>query len=143
MFALVGVVLLMDRSQWRRTSSFGLVGFSRCCGGLLIALFSTMLGRDRGAAVMGAEPSDSRTVVAGMFVSFCFPVCGYGLSSDGSPDTNRQLMAQNEEFQVEQLLDIPNEQPTPEPGTAGLNKGSGGGSKPKPEHCCRWWWWWT
>jgi hypothetical protein len=31
------------------------------------------------------------------------------------------------------LLDIPNEQPTPDPGTAGLNKGSGGGSKPKPE----------
>jgi TonB family protein len=34
---------------------------------------------------------------------------------------------------VDQLIDIPNEQPTPDPGTAGLNKGSGGGSKPKPE----------
>ena len=31
------------------------------------------------------------------------------------------------------MLDIPDEQPTPDPGTAGLNKGSGGGSKPKPE----------
>jgi TonB family protein len=28
---------------------------------------------------------------------------------------------------------MPDEQPTPDPGTAGLNKGSGGGSKPKPE----------
>jgi TonB family protein len=34
---------------------------------------------------------------------------------------------------VDQLIDIPSEQPTPDPGTAGLNKGSGGGSKPKPE----------
>jgi TonB family protein len=31
------------------------------------------------------------------------------------------------------LIEIPNEQPTPDPGTAGLNKGSGGGSKPKQE----------
>jgi TonB family protein len=34
---------------------------------------------------------------------------------------------------VDQLIDIPSEQPTPDPGTAGLNKGSGGGSKPKQE----------
>jgi TonB family protein len=38
-----------------------------------------------------------------------------------------------EELVVQQMLDIPSEQPTPDPGTAGLNKGSGGGSKPKPE----------
>lgn len=38
-----------------------------------------------------------------------------------------------EEQQVDQIIDIPSEQPTPDPGTAGLNKGSGGGSKPKPE----------
>jgi TonB family protein len=34
---------------------------------------------------------------------------------------------------VDQLIDIPSEQPTPDPGTAGFNKGNGGGSKPKPE----------
>src|SRR6185437_10966175 len=46
----------------------------------------------------------------------------------------QQLLAQNnEDLQVEQMLDIPNEQPTPDPGPAGLNKGSGGGSKPKQE----------
>jgi TonB family protein len=38
-----------------------------------------------------------------------------------------------EEQLVDQLIDIPSEQPTPDPGTAGLNKGSGGGSKPKQE----------
>ena len=41
--------------------------------------------------------------------------------------------ALNEDQVVDQLIDIPSEQPTPDPGTAGLNKGSGGGSKPKPE----------
>ena len=44
-----------------------------------------------------------------------------------------QIAQNQEELQVEQIIDIPDEQPTPEPGTAGLNKGSGGGSKPKPE----------
>ncbi len=38
-----------------------------------------------------------------------------------------------EDLLVDQLIDIPSEQPTPDPGTAGLNKGSGGGSKPKQE----------
>ena len=42
-------------------------------------------------------------------------------------------IAQNNEQLVDQIFDIPAEQPTPDPGTAGLNKGSGGGSKPKPE----------
>lgn len=43
-------------------------------------------------------------------------------------------VAKNEEqLLVDNLIDIPDEQPTPDPGTAGLNKGSGGGSKPKPE----------
>jgi len=42
-------------------------------------------------------------------------------------------IAQNNEQLVDQIFDIPAEQPTPDPGTAGMNKGSGGGSKPKPE----------
>ena len=134
MFALVGAVALIDRSQGTGSSRLGLIGFSVVAAALLIALFSTMLGRDRGAAVMGAEPSDSRTVVAGMLVSFLFLFSVMGIVLwMGRRHKQAELLAQNEELQVEQLLDIPNEQPTPDPGTAGLNKGSGGGSKPKPE----------
>src|ERR1043165_6091842 len=96
MVGLVGAVMLMDRSQGVTSSRVGLIVFAVIASGLLVALFSTWLGRERGAAVMGAEPSDPRSA-------------------------------------VEQMLDIPDEQPTPDPGTAGLNKGSGGGSKPKPE----------
>lgn len=42
-------------------------------------------------------------------------------------------LAQNNEQVVDQIIDIPDEQPTPDPGTAGLAKGSGGGSKAKQE----------
>src|SRR5215207_3219353 len=134
--ALVGAVMLMDRSQGATTSKVGLIVFAILAGGLLIALFSTWLGRERGAAVMGAEPSDSRSVVAAMVASFAFLfVILFVIVWAEYKSNQRQLLAQNneEQLQLEQLLDIPDEQPTPDPGTAGLNKGSGGGSKPKPE----------
>src|SRR6185503_19394983 len=72
MVALVGAVMLMDRSQGATSSRVGLIVFAIIAGGLLVALFSTWLGRERGAAVMGAEPSDSRSVVAAMVSSFVF-----------------------------------------------------------------------
>jgi len=133
--ALVGAVMLMDRSQGATSSKVGLIIFAIVAGGLLVALFSTWLGRERGAAVMGAEPSDSRSVVAAMVSSFVFlfAILGVIVGIDYR-NKQQQLVAQNnEELQVEQMLDIPEEQPTPDPGTAGLNKGSGGGSKPKQE----------
>jgi TonB family protein len=136
MFALVGAVMLMDRSQGKGSSRVGLIVFAVIAGGLLVALFSTWLGRERGAAVMGAEPSDSRSVVFAMVSSFVFlfAILGVIIGVDYRNRRQAELMAQNnEELQVEQMLDIPDEQPTPDPGTAGLNKGNGGGSKPKPE----------
>jgi TonB family protein len=133
--ALVGAVMLMDRTRGAASSRIGLTIFSIFAGGLLVALFSTWLGRERGAAVMGAEPSDSSSVVVAMVSSFVFLflILGVIVGIDYR-NKQKQLLAQNEEqLQVEQMLDIPDEQPTPDPGTAGLNKGSGGGSKPKPE----------
>ena len=134
--ALVGAVMLMDRTRSSGASKAGLIGFSIVAGGLLIALFSTWLGRERGAAVMGAEPSDSRSVVAAMISSFVFlfVILGIVVAIDRR---GQGLLASgenpNEELTVEQMLDIPDEQPTPDPGPAGLNKGGGGGSKPKFE----------
>ena len=136
MIALVGAVALMDRSQSSGVSKGGLIVFAIVAGGLLVALFSTWLGRERGAAVMGAEPSDSRSVVAAMISSFVFlfVILGVVVAIDRR---GNGLLAQNEtpadELTVEQMIDIPDEQPTPDPGPAGLNKGSGGGSKPKYE----------
>jgi TonB family protein len=135
MLALVGAVMLMDRSTTPTSSRVGLIVFAIIAGGLLVALFSTWLGRERGAAVMGAEPSDSRSVVAAMITSFVFlfAILGIIVAMDRR---NGSLIAQNQGEEAEladQIFDIPDEQPTPDPGTAGFNKGSGGGSKPKPE----------
>ena len=135
MLGLVGAVMLMDRAQGANSSRAGLIVFALVAGGLLVGLFSTMLGRERGAAVMGAEASDSRTVVAGMVTSFAFlfAILGVIIWLDHRHKQQELLAQNNEELQVEQMIDIPDEQPTPDPGTAGLNKGSGGGSKPKQE----------
>jgi TonB family protein len=136
MVALVGAVALMDRSRSAGVSKGGLIAFSILAGGLLIALFSTWLGRERGAAVMGAEASDSRNVVAAMISSFVFlfVILGVVVAIDRRGQGLLALNGNpNEDLQVEQMLDIPDAQPTPDPGTAGLNKGSGGGSKPKFE----------
>ncbi|HEY0726529.1 MAG TPA: TonB family protein [Pyrinomonadaceae bacterium] len=134
LLVLTGGVLLMDRAQGT-SSRIGLVVFGLVAAGLLVALFSTWLGRERGAAVMGAEPSDSRSVVAAMIASFVFlfAILGIIVALDRRHEA---LVAQNQAEEAEladQIFDIPDEQPTPDPGTAGLNKGSGGGSKPKPE----------
>jgi TonB family protein len=135
MVALVGAVALLDRSQSTKSSRIGVIAFAVLAAGMLVALFSTWLGRERGAAVMGAEPADSRSVVAAMISSFVFlfAIMAVILFVDRR-HRQQELLAQNqEELQVEQMIDIPNEQPTPDPGNAGLNKGSGGGSKPKQE----------
>src|SRR5262249_3972973 len=50
MLALVGAVMLMDRSHGANSSRAGLIVFAVIAGGLLVALFSTWLGRERGAA---------------------------------------------------------------------------------------------
>jgi TonB family protein len=135
MGALVVVVAFLDRSHSASSGRFGLIAFAVIAAALLVALFSTMLGKERGAAVMGAEPSDSRSVVVGMVSSFVFlfAILGIIIAMDRKHRMDALTAQNQEELQVEQMLDIPNEQPTPDPGTAGLNKGSGGGSKPKPE----------
>lgn len=135
MVGLVVAVMLMDRSHGTGSSRAGLIVFAIIAGGLLVALFSTWLGRERGAAVMGAEPSDSKSVVAAMISAFVFLfLIIFTVAAIDYRNKQQQLLAQNnEELQVEQMLDIPDEQPTPDPGPAGLNKGSGGGSKPKQE----------
>src|SRR5262249_20673815 len=133
--ALVGAVALIERSQSANTSRVGLVVFALFAGGLLVALFSTWMGRERGAAVMGPEPADSPRVVKAMVVSFVFLLTIMAVVYLMDRRHKAQLLAQNnEEAEVaDQIFDIPNEQPTPDPGTAGFNKGNGGGSKPKPE----------
>jgi TonB family protein len=77
------------------------------------------------------------TAVAGIVVALVMVLSGFigyiiwenlgGLAGE------RAAIREDLEFQGLVTEDVPQQQPTPEPGTAGFNKGSGGGSKPKQE----------
>ncbi len=136
MAALVGVVTFMDSTNSAVVSRTALILFAVLALGMLVATFATWFGRDQGTAVAGAQPSDSRNVLLAMMAAFVFifGIVGSYVLLEAFSRRQQAAVAQNaEELQVDQLIDIPSEQPTPDPGTAGLNKGSGGGSKPKQE----------
>ena len=136
MVVLIGAIFLLDRSgvggpSRRAMVIVAILGF---CG--LLGIFATWLGKDRGAAVMGARPSDSRNVLSGIIASFAllFMVVGGAFLWDRHQQAKAAELAKEEELELTQMIsDIPNEQPTPDEGTAGMNKGNGGGSKPKQE----------
>jgi TonB family protein len=135
MAALVGMIFFLDRTQAAATSRKGLivVALLAFCG--LLGVFGTWLSRERGAAVMGANASDSRNVLSGIVVSFTivFAVVGGAFFWDMHQKAKAAEKAADEDLIVQNMIDIPNEQPTPDEGTAGMNKGTGGGSKPKQE----------
>src|SRR5205807_61185 len=136
MGALVGAIFLLDRSgaggPSRRTMiAVAVIGFVG-----LLGIFATWLSRDRGAAVMGARPSDSRNVLSGIIASFAmlFLVVGGAFLLDRRQQARAAELAKDDDLELTQMIsDIPNEQPTPDEGTAGMAKGNGGGSKPKQE----------
>ena len=134
MIGLVVAIALLDRSHSAGSSRGGVIAFAAIAFLVLVGMFATMLGRDRGAAVMGAQPSDPRTAAYGMVAAFLLIFTILGLVIIQGRRQEAAVAAQNqEELEVEQLIDIPDSQPTPDEGTAGLAKGSGGGSKPKQE----------
>ena len=134
--AVVGMVFLLDRTQTAGPSRksiiiVALIGF---CG--LLGVFATWLSRERGAAVMGARPSDSRNVLSGIVTAFAvlLAVIGTAFFWDMHQKAKAAAKANDEDVELTQMIsDIPNEQPTPDEGTAGMAKGNGGGSKPKQE----------
>ena len=132
MAVLVGAIFLLDRSgaggpSKRTMIAVAVVGFVG-----LLAIFATWLSRDRGAAVMGAKPSDSRNVLSGIIASFAllFIVVGGLFFWDRRMQAKNAELAKDDDLELTQMIsDIPNEQPTPDEGNAGMAKGSGGGSK--------------
>jgi TonB family protein len=135
MVVLVGAIFLLDRSGAGGPSrkSMIIVAIIGFCG--LLGIFATWLGRG-GAAVMGAKPSDSRNVLSGIIASFAllFLVVGGAFYWDRVHQAKAAELAKEDELELTQMIsEIPNEQPTPDEGTAGMAKGNGGGSKPKQE----------
>jgi TonB family protein len=79
-----------------------------------------------------SQPNVATGVLSALFVVMTVVFGVFLLDRMQTRRLAEQVAAADEQL-VDQLIDIPDEQPTPDPGTAGLNKGSGGGSKPKPE----------
>lgn len=136
MAAMVGGIFLLDRTQSVGPSrkTMVVVAVLAFCG--LIALFSTWLSRDRGAVVMGAKAADSRNVLSGIVAAFAllFVVVGLVVFFSIRHTRAAELAKNEDDLEVTQMItDIPNAQPTPDEGTAGMAKGNGGGSKPKQE----------
>jgi TonB family protein len=135
MGVMVAGIYLVDRTQTagpsRKTMiAVAIVGFIG-----LIGIFSTWLSRD-GAAVMGAKPSDSRNVLSGIITAFAILlfVVGGAYVLGRRQQARAAELAKDEDMELTQMItDIPNAQPTPDEGTAGMAKGNGGGSKPKQE----------
>ncbi|HKZ80356.1 MAG TPA: energy transducer TonB [Pyrinomonadaceae bacterium] len=135
MVVLVAAVAFLDKSNSTGSSRIGLIIFTLIAFGGMVGTFATWLGRERGAAVMGAEASDSRNVVFAMVSAFVFlfAIMGGVFLLDRRQQAKELAQVSEDTPIVEQIFDIPDEQPTPDPGPAGFNKGSGGGSKPKQE----------
>jgi len=136
--AMAGAVLvvgLLDRSQSAGTSRAGLVGFGVVAGAILISIFATWLRKNQSAAIMGAPESDANNAVFGVIAAFSvlFLLVGAGVFLNFWQQKKAEQQQVSDELVLNQLIEIPAEQPTPDPGTAGMAKGSGGGSKPKQE----------
>ena len=135
MVALVGIVGLLDRAQPGGISKTGFITFAVLAGLILAGIFVTWLSKSRSGAVLGAPEGESNNAVLGMVVAFSFFLLMIGGSVLYNFWQNRQQAIEEaaDQLVVQQFIDIPNEQPTPDEGTAGQNKGKGGGSKPKQE----------
>jgi TonB family protein len=135
--ALVGLLALLDRTSSALGSRIALTIFALGAFTALIVIFASWMGNNSGAAVMGAKPSDSRNVLSGIVVAFVlvFGVVGfYVFWSFFHQKALAKAQADEDQIELTQMIsDIPNEQPTPDQGTAGMAKGNGGGSKPKQE----------
>jgi len=71
-------------------------------------------------------------VLAAMFIVIT-AVTGIVLLDRFQARRAQELALLQEDLELQEMVDIPDEQPTPEEGTAGMAKGNGGGSKPKQE----------
>jgi TonB family protein len=135
--ALVGLLALLDRTSSALGSRIALTIFALGAFTALIVIFASWMGNNSGVAVMGAKPSDSRNVLSGIVVAFVlvFGVVGfYVFWSFFHQKALAKAQSDEEQIELTQMIsDIPNEQPTPDQGTAGMAKGNGGGSKPKQE----------
>ncbi|MBV9211271.1 MAG: hypothetical protein JOZ52_11605, partial [Acidobacteria bacterium] len=141
---LAVAVAWVDRSHQTGTSRFGVGLFAALALGLLVALFIGWFTRGRTASLKGSaagvgeysSETDMPTVVTAMLAALVFALAlAGGFVWLDRHNRNIQAMAdkRREDLEYQGMVDIPDEQDKVEKGTAGMNKGTGGGSKPKQE----------
>ncbi len=144
---MLGVILL-ERTRSAGATRVVMIGFGLLAVGMLVAIFASWFSRDTeatvgvsrsGAAVAAGARSDSNNALAGMIAAFVFivfvvgSVIGWNFYSNWRH--NREVAADRvrEDLEYTGDVSIPQEQESPKPGAAGMNKGNGGGSKPQYE----------
>ncbi|HEY0547848.1 MAG TPA: hypothetical protein VGC91_20885, partial [Pyrinomonadaceae bacterium] len=141
---LAVAVAWVDRAHRTGTSRFGVGLFAALALGLLVALFIGWFTRGRTASLKGStsgageysSETDMPTVVTAMLAALVFALAlAGGFVWLDHHNRNQQLMAdkRRQDLEFQGMVDIPDEQDKVEKGTAGMNKGTGGGSKPKQE----------
>jgi TonB family protein len=112
-------------------SILGLVAFA-----LIATTLIGWLTRKNTAVVLGGEERDKTAATSGVAVALGIPLILLiaTIILIIIPGSRRKLIAMgpNDPDSVDHIVEIPDEQPTPEEGHAGANKGNGGGSNPKP-----------
>jgi TonB family protein len=141
---LAVAVAWVERSHRTGVSRFGVGLFAALALGLLVALFIGWFTRGRTASLKGAgagspeysSETDMSTVVTAMLAALVFALfLAGGFIWLDRYHKNQQILAdkRRDDLEYQGMVDIPEEQEKVEKGTAGTNKGTGGGSKPKQE----------
>ncbi|HMF54903.1 MAG TPA: energy transducer TonB [Pyrinomonadaceae bacterium] len=146
MLLLMLGVILLERTRSAGATRAIMVGFGLLAVGMLITIFSGWFSRDnettvgvsRAGSLAGAR-NDSNNALAGMIAAFVFiffvvgGVIGWNFYNDWRHKQIAAADRQREDLEYMGDVSIPQEQETPKPGAAGMNKGNGGGSKPQYE----------
>jgi TonB family protein len=134
---IVVAVMWLEREHSANVSRGSIVVFSVLALGLLVAIFASWMKRDRTLAASNSEPADNASFAIATFAAFAFVLALVGvLFWADRHHTQTVALADKQRNDLEYLGDIteiPPEQEKVEKGTAGMNKGNGGGSKPKQD----------
>src|ERR1051325_255385 len=152
MAVIIIAVAWLDHAQAAEGSSRApVIVFTLMALGVLIAIFAGWMKRDRSVSTGGAlsgegggyggasESADTQGFAIATIVSFVFilAVIGGLIFADYRARHAAQQVAEKQRNDLEYLgdiTDIPPEQEKVDKGPAGMNKGTGGGSKPKQDN---------
>jgi TonB family protein len=134
MLVIASGILLLERSHSTATSRAVMVGLGLIFLALAGVIATSLPNRYRSLST--EETTETKNLALAGVAAFAFILFLVGgfYGFDRYRRYRQEQMAQNEQNQVTiEMVDIPQEEEELDKGTAGTNKGSGGGIKPKQE----------